>query len=328
MTTVIQNKQVEHSDINLKVNLAGADLDLKWDSFLSSHPEGTIYHHPSWLKVIEEESGQEILKLVCTNNENEIVGIFPLQKTKGFPFGLGGVPSSKRLSSLPRTPIGGPLTTDEFATDKLIEEAINIVSENPDQLLQIKSYSTDLNKSVEVLKKHFWREIYIKEIPPHPDEIRFGNSRNHAAIASSLEVLSVLLTQVAQTPLCLLLTARPEFVAPWDGSTPLTQVELQRLDTPQIEHMIANVTDGRTLPTEVREQIVAKTDGIPLFVVPKACKLLLAWRPRKTAIPIGARLCLSSTWPGPSSSWRAIALIFVVMAVPCISSSTHVRNRC
>lgn len=182
MTTVVQNKQVEHSDINLKVTLSGADLDLKWDSFLSSHPDGTIYHHLSWLKVIEEESGQEILKLVCTNNENEIVGIFPLQKTKGFPFGLGGVPGSKRLSSLPRTPIGGPLTTDEYAINKLIEEAINIVSKNQDQLLQIKSYSTDLNKNVEALKKHFWREIYIKEIPPHPDEIRFGNSRNHAAI--------------------------------------------------------------------------------------------------------------------------------------------------
>ena len=131
MTTDIQNKQVENSERNLRVSIVGADLDLKWEEFLASHPEGTIYHHPLWLKVIEEESGQEVLKLVCTNDDNEIVGIFPLQKTKGFPFGLGGVPGSKRLSSLPRTPIGGPITIDEFATAKLIEEAINVVSENP-----------------------------------------------------------------------------------------------------------------------------------------------------------------------------------------------------
>jgi hypothetical protein len=182
MTTVIQNKQAENSERNLTVSVAGADLDLKWEEFLALHPDGTIYHHPLWLKVIEEESGQEVLKLVCINDDNEIVGIFPLQKTKGFPFGLGGVPGSKRLSSLPRTPIGGPLTIDEFATTKLIEKAINVVSENKDQLLQIKSYSSELDKSVELLNKHFWREIYIKEIPPHPEEIRFGNSRNHAAI--------------------------------------------------------------------------------------------------------------------------------------------------
>jgi hypothetical protein len=182
VTTGIQNKPVENSERDLKVFVAGPDMDSKWEEFLASYPEGTIYHHPLWLKVIEEESGQEVLKLVCTNAENNIVGIFPLQKTKGFPFGLGGVPGSKRLSSLPRTPIGGPLTTDESATTKLLKKAINIVSENQNQFLQIKSYSTELDKSVELLNKHFWREIYFKEIPPHPEEIRFGNSRNHAAI--------------------------------------------------------------------------------------------------------------------------------------------------
>jgi hypothetical protein len=182
MTTGIENKPTENSESNLTVTVASADMDLKWEEFLASHPEGTVYHHPLWLKVIEEESGQEVLKLVCTNGDNEIVGIFPLQKTKGFPFGLGGVPGSKRLSSLPRTPIGGPLTSNEFATTKLIEEAINVVSENPDQFLQIKSYSSELDKNVELLNKHFWREIYITEIPPQSEEIRFGNSRNHAAI--------------------------------------------------------------------------------------------------------------------------------------------------
>ena len=182
MTTQTQNIQTENSESNLKVVAAGTNMDLKWEEFLTSHPEATVYHHPLWLKVIEEESRQEVLKLICTNDENEIVGIFPLQKTKGFPFGLGGVPGSKRLSSLPRTPIGGPLTTNKFAATKLIEKAINVVSENQDQLLQIKSYSTELDKNSELLNKHFWREIYLKEIPPHPEEIRFGNSRNHAAI--------------------------------------------------------------------------------------------------------------------------------------------------
>ena len=182
MTTLLQNIQAEKSERNLTVYLAGTDLEFEWEDFLTTHPESTIYHHPLWLKVIEKESGQEVLKLICTNDENEILGILLLQETKGIPFGLGGVSGSKRLSSLPRTPIGGPLTFDDSATVKLLEKAIEIVSENRGQFLQIKSYSTELDKNAELLNKHFWRDIYIKEIPPHPEEIRFGNSRNHAAI--------------------------------------------------------------------------------------------------------------------------------------------------
>ncbi|UCH65116.1 MAG: GNAT family N-acetyltransferase [Ignavibacterium sp.] len=182
MTTLLQNIQAEKSERNLTVYLVGTDLEFEWEDFLTTHPESTIYHHPLWLKVIEKESGQEVLKLICTNDENEILGILLLQETKGIPFGLGGVSGSRRLSSLPRTPIGGPLATDEYVAAKLINGVINLVSENPDKLLQIKSYATDLDKYARFLYKHFWREIYIKEIPPYPDEIRYGSSRNHSAI--------------------------------------------------------------------------------------------------------------------------------------------------
>jgi predicted ATPase len=46
----------------------------------------------------------------------------------------------------------------------------------------------------------------------------------------------------------------------------LTQLTLGRLGRPQVEAMITRVLHGKTLSPEVVEQIVAKTDGVPLFV--------------------------------------------------------------
>ncbi len=179
LETTINNISKEQS---LTVKEANTDIDEKWNEFISNNSQATIYHHPSWLKIIENETGQRVLKLICTDNNDNIQGLFPLQYTKGFPFGLGGTPGTSRLASLPRTPVGGPLTSNSKATNLLIQKAIDLVTNEPDYLLQIKSFDPDINHGVGGLHKFFWREIYIKEIPDYPDEIRYGKSKNHAKI--------------------------------------------------------------------------------------------------------------------------------------------------
>ena len=166
----------------IEVIRADTDLNSKWDEYVKNHTDGTIYHTSSWLTIIEMETGRNILKLASIDSSNDINGIFPLQYTTGFPFGAGGIPGAKRLSSLPRTPIGGPLTSNSAVTQALIERAVSIVSDDPDRLLQIKSYSSDLNNEVKSLNKYLWREIYLKEIPDYPEEMRFGNSKNHSVV--------------------------------------------------------------------------------------------------------------------------------------------------
>ena len=64
----------------------------------------------------------------------------------------------------------------------------------------------------------------------------------------------------------LLITFRPEFEAPWSASPDIATVTLGRLDRVQAKTLVARVTGGRELPAEVLAQIVAKTDGVPLFV--------------------------------------------------------------
>ena len=88
----------------------------------------------------------------------------------------------------------------------------------------------------------------------------------HWADPSTLELLTLLLDQVPTTRLLALLTFRPEFTPPWGSRSHLTQLTLSRLGRSQVEAMVEKVTGGKALPAEVVQQIVAKTDGVPLFV--------------------------------------------------------------
>src|SRR5262245_65938258 len=63
-----------------------------------------------------------------------------------------------------------------------------------------------------------------------------------------------------------LLTFRPEFEPPWDMRAHLTQITLSRLGRQQVSPMVIHLAQGKALPAEVLEQVLDKTDGVPLFV--------------------------------------------------------------
>src|ERR1700761_9062199 len=86
--------------------------DPRWEAFVLGHPDATIYHHPAWLKVLEREYPQRSLFLACEDADGTLRGIFPLLYTRGLPFSKGNPLTGPRLSSLPRTPLAGPLGAD------------------------------------------------------------------------------------------------------------------------------------------------------------------------------------------------------------------------
>jgi class 3 adenylate cyclase/tetratricopeptide (TPR) repeat protein len=88
----------------------------------------------------------------------------------------------------------------------------------------------------------------------------------HWVDPSTLELLTLLLDQIPTIRLLTLLTCRPEFAAPWTQRAYLTQLTMGRLGRSQVEAMVTEVLHGKTLPAEVLRQVVAKTDGVPLFV--------------------------------------------------------------
>jgi predicted ATPase len=88
----------------------------------------------------------------------------------------------------------------------------------------------------------------------------------HWVDPSTLELLTLLVDQGPTARILALLTFRPDFSPPWTGRSHLTQVTVNRLPRRQALEVVRQVAHGKALPPEVVEQIVAKTDGVPLFV--------------------------------------------------------------
>jgi predicted ATPase len=96
----------------------------------------------------------------------------------------------------------------------------------------------------------------------------------HWVDPSTLELIGLLVDQAATSRLFVLLTARPSFTPPWPMRTHATQLSLLPMTRGQTELMVHHVTRGKALPAEVLQQVVAKTDGVPLFAE-ELTKLLL-----------------------------------------------------
>jgi predicted ATPase len=88
----------------------------------------------------------------------------------------------------------------------------------------------------------------------------------HWVDPTTLEFLSLLVDQGPTARILALFTFRPDFTPPWTGRAHLTQVTVHRLSRRQAVEVIRQVARGKALPPEVVAQIVAKTDGVPLFV--------------------------------------------------------------
>src|SRR5262245_37368281 len=83
---------------------------------------------------------------------------------------------------------------------------------------------------------------------------------------STSELLGLVIQRVQRLPTLVLITFRPEFIPPWTSHAHVTQLSLSRLTRRQASVIALRVTGGKVLPAEVLEQIVSRTDGVPLFV--------------------------------------------------------------
>jgi class 3 adenylate cyclase/tetratricopeptide (TPR) repeat protein len=88
----------------------------------------------------------------------------------------------------------------------------------------------------------------------------------HWCDPTTLETLTAVIGAIEAARVLLVITYRPEFDPPWTGYGHVVAQSLSRLGKRQGADMVAKVTGGKALPNEVLDQIVAKTDGIPLFV--------------------------------------------------------------
>ena len=83
---------------------------------------------------------------------------------------------------------------------------------------------------------------------------------------TSLEALGRGIDRIKSVGVLLVITHRAEFEPPWLGRPYVTAVSLNRLGKREIVAMIDLVAGNHALPQTTRQDIIERTDGIPLFV--------------------------------------------------------------
>jgi predicted ATPase len=88
----------------------------------------------------------------------------------------------------------------------------------------------------------------------------------HWTDPTSLEVLGLVMERIQTLPVLLIVTFRPEFEPPWIGRPHVTSLIINRFAHGEINSLIDRVAGNRMLSPSIRQDIIERTDGIPLFV--------------------------------------------------------------
>lgn len=163
--------------------------DPRWDAYVASRRSGALpFHTSAWLRVLQAENGQRPIGL-AVERDGRLLGILPLMRTRGLPLGLGAGSGGRRLASLPRTPLAGPLADDDRAAAALMREAV--ARTPPGHQLQLKLSDAVPDGAVPGLQSHPWRLTFVVELPERTEDIRFGASRHHTrAVAAARKARS------------------------------------------------------------------------------------------------------------------------------------------
>jgi predicted ATPase len=88
----------------------------------------------------------------------------------------------------------------------------------------------------------------------------------HWSDPTTRESLDLLVDRVPALRVLVIITFRPEFAPAWIGRPHVTMLILNRLPQRQRAEIITHVTGGKALPKEMADQIIDRTDGVPLFI--------------------------------------------------------------
>jgi predicted ATPase len=83
---------------------------------------------------------------------------------------------------------------------------------------------------------------------------------------TTLDFIRGIVERGALAPLLLLITARPEFRAPWAIRSHHATISLAPLDRSQVREMVAELSARHALPKQIVDGVTERTGGVPLFV--------------------------------------------------------------
>lgn len=171
--------------MTLQVTTIDPASDPRWDDFVAEHPAGEIYHCSGWLQALREEYDRPLAAFVCESEGGKVEGVLPAIRTRGLPFGIAGKAAAGRLSSLPRTPVAGPIASSPESLRRLALAATDLGRELGVRV-QLKLRHADLDGTVAGLEGRPWRPSYTVRLPDHAEKLRFGDARHNATIRRAI----------------------------------------------------------------------------------------------------------------------------------------------
>lgn len=83
---------------------------------------------------------------------------------------------------------------------------------------------------------------------------------------STLQLVGELIDRMRSAKITLVGTYRPDFAMPWVGRSHVTIITLNKLSARDCRSLVGNLVEGKALPNDILNEILAKADGVPLFV--------------------------------------------------------------
>lgn len=88
----------------------------------------------------------------------------------------------------------------------------------------------------------------------------------HWVDPTSLDLLSMMIDNSRAAKMLFLVTFRPEFEPPWSGMGHVARMTLNRISRAQSTEIVAKLAGSEDIPDQLLEHILAKTEGVPLYV--------------------------------------------------------------
>jgi FemAB-related protein (PEP-CTERM system-associated) len=124
----------------MQVKILSTDAAEKWDSFVQTSQDGTLYHLTAWKGIIENTFGHKTY-YIYTEEDGKITGVLPLVLMKSLLFG-------KFIISVPFFNYGGVCANGEHERAVLLKYAIEIAREEDAEHIELrhtKKYDLDLS---------------------------------------------------------------------------------------------------------------------------------------------------------------------------------------
>ncbi len=143
-------------------------------------------------------------------------------------------------------------------TVSLLADLLSIREDHWDPLLNVLSEKRK-DMTLEALVQ------YLQGLADH-GPVLFIVEDAHWLDPTTLELMTRIIGRIRQMRVLLLITSRPDFKPVWSEYSYVTSLTLSRLPRRHSAELVATMTGGKVLPLEVQQAILAKADGIPLYI--------------------------------------------------------------